>query len=232
MAYMGGAFTGFCMHGRVTSCDPSAALPGGGPDVAIHVAGGVANRLGPDELAGFAAAVSDDGGTIGLSLYDWETTPPGTGACSAPSIRRTPSFAQPVAGLEQVLGKHFDVRENRHEVRVADQRGTTCRWTWSAMPARRTAEVPAQVEAVRAVDSAERVERGGGEPVEPESFRVRELAKDSGVANGAVIRCPDEYGYLFRSTSAGPRRTRSDSSSGSSPAPRSRTRIPRARRLA
>ena len=46
------------------------------PDVAIHVAGGVANRLGPEELAGFTAAVSDDGGTIGVSLYDWATTPP------------------------------------------------------------------------------------------------------------------------------------------------------------
>jgi hypothetical protein len=39
------------------------------------VAGGVANRLGAEELAGFAAAVSDDGGTIGVSLYDWATTP-------------------------------------------------------------------------------------------------------------------------------------------------------------
>ena len=34
------------------------------------------------------------------------------------------------------------------------------------------------------------------------------------------MRCPDEYGYLFRSTSAdSPRWTSSDSSSGSSPAP-------------
>ena len=46
------------------------------PDVQIHVAGGVANRLGPEELAGFVAAVADDGGTIGVSLYDWMTTPP------------------------------------------------------------------------------------------------------------------------------------------------------------
>ena len=46
------------------------------PDVPIHVVGGVANRLGPDELAGFAAAVTDDGNTIGVSLYDWTTTGP------------------------------------------------------------------------------------------------------------------------------------------------------------
>ena len=46
------------------------------PDVPIHVVGGVANRLGPEELAGFAAAVTDDGNTIGVSLYDWATTGP------------------------------------------------------------------------------------------------------------------------------------------------------------
>ena len=47
----------------------------GNPDVPIHVAGGVADRLGTEELAGFVAAVEDDGGTIGVSLYDWATTP-------------------------------------------------------------------------------------------------------------------------------------------------------------
>jgi hypothetical protein len=44
--------------------------------VPIHVAGGVANRLGPEELEGFVAAVADDGAVIGVSLYDWATTPP------------------------------------------------------------------------------------------------------------------------------------------------------------
>ena len=29
--------------------------------------------MGSDELAGFVAAVEDDGGTIGVSLYDWDT---------------------------------------------------------------------------------------------------------------------------------------------------------------
>jgi hypothetical protein len=46
------------------------------PEVSIHVIGGVADQLGPAELAGFAAAVSDDGNTIGVSLYDWQTTGP------------------------------------------------------------------------------------------------------------------------------------------------------------
>ncbi len=78
MAYTGGAFKGFdATYGYVTRAIRLLRFQTGNPDVAIHVAGGVANRLGPEELAGFAAAVSDDGGTIGLSLYDWETTPPG-----------------------------------------------------------------------------------------------------------------------------------------------------------
>ena len=39
---------------------------------------------GPDELAGFVAAVEDDGGTIGVSLYDWMTTPPRAWKALAP----------------------------------------------------------------------------------------------------------------------------------------------------
>jgi hypothetical protein len=40
--------------------------------------------MGPDELAGFAAAVSDDGSTIGVSLYDWMTTRPAAWAALVP----------------------------------------------------------------------------------------------------------------------------------------------------
>ncbi len=78
MAYTGGAFKGFdATYGYVTRAIRLLRFQTGDPNVAIHVAGGVADRLGPEELAGFAAAVSDDGGTIGVSLYDWATTPPG-----------------------------------------------------------------------------------------------------------------------------------------------------------
>ena len=78
MVYTGGAFTGFdATYGYVTRAIRLLRFETGDPDVAIHVAGGVANRLGPEEIAGFAAAVSDDGGTIGVSLYDWTTTPSG-----------------------------------------------------------------------------------------------------------------------------------------------------------
>jgi len=77
MVYTGGALHGFdATYGYVTRALRLLRLQTGKSDLQIHVAGGVANRLGPDELAGFAAAVQDDGGTTGVSLYDWATTPP------------------------------------------------------------------------------------------------------------------------------------------------------------
>lgn len=76
MIYTGGAYRGFdATYGYVTRALRLLRAHTGNPDVAIHVAGGVADRLGPEELAGFAAAVEDDGGTLGVSLYDWMTTP-------------------------------------------------------------------------------------------------------------------------------------------------------------
>lgn len=76
MVYTGGAYTGFdATYGYVTRALRLLRAQTERPDVPIHVAGGVADRLGPDELAGFAAAVEDDGATIGVSLYDWMTTP-------------------------------------------------------------------------------------------------------------------------------------------------------------
>jgi hypothetical protein len=75
MAYTGGAYTGFdATYGYVTRALRLLRAQTG-PDVQIHVAGGVANRMGREELEGFVAAVADDGGTIGVSLYDWMTTP-------------------------------------------------------------------------------------------------------------------------------------------------------------
>ena len=75
MVYTGGAHKGFdATYGYVTRALRLLRLQAG-QEVQIHVAGGVADRLGTEELAGFAAAVSDDGSTIGFSLYDWMTTP-------------------------------------------------------------------------------------------------------------------------------------------------------------
>jgi hypothetical protein len=76
MVYTGGSLKGFdATYGYVTRALRLLRFQTRNPDVAIHVAGGVADRLGPEELAAFAAAVSDDGATIGVSLYDWPTTP-------------------------------------------------------------------------------------------------------------------------------------------------------------
>ena len=76
MIYTGGAFRGFdATYGYVTRALRLLRTQTRDPDVAIHVAGGVADRLGSEELAGFSAAVADDGSTIGVSLYDWATTP-------------------------------------------------------------------------------------------------------------------------------------------------------------
>jgi hypothetical protein len=77
MVYTGGSMKGFdATYGYVTRALRLLRTQTRNPDVPSHVAGGVADRLGREELAGFAAAVTDDGGTIGVSLYDWTTTGP------------------------------------------------------------------------------------------------------------------------------------------------------------
>jgi hypothetical protein len=88
MVYTGGAYRGFdATYGYVTRALRLLRAQTGREDVQIHVAGGVADRLGSEELAGFATAVSDDGATIGFSLYDWMTTPPRAWTQLAPLSR-------------------------------------------------------------------------------------------------------------------------------------------------
>ncbi len=55
-----------------------------GQDAVIHAAGGVANRLSPDELQAFADAVADDGTVSGWSLYDYMTSNAGAWSSLAP----------------------------------------------------------------------------------------------------------------------------------------------------
>ena len=77
MIYTSSSVKGFdATYGYVTRALRLLRTDTARPDVPIHVVGGVANRIGPEELAGFAAAVTDDGNTIGVSLYDWTTTTP------------------------------------------------------------------------------------------------------------------------------------------------------------
>ena len=88
MVYTGGAYEGFdATYGYVTRALRLLRTHTRDPEVAIHVAGGVADRMGAEELEGFAAAVADDGATIGVSLYDWETTPPAAWRYLAPLNR-------------------------------------------------------------------------------------------------------------------------------------------------
>jgi hypothetical protein len=88
MVYTGGALHGFdATYGYVTRALRLLRTQTGNPAVPIHVVGGVADRLGPEELAGFAAAVADDGGTIGVSLYDWLTMRPAAWTALAPLSR-------------------------------------------------------------------------------------------------------------------------------------------------
>jgi hypothetical protein len=85
MIYTGGALKGFdATYGYVTRALRLLRANTGRPDIPIHAAGGIADRLGPEELAGFAAAIADDGSTIGVSLYDWMTTPPHAWKALAP----------------------------------------------------------------------------------------------------------------------------------------------------
>jgi hypothetical protein len=77
MVYTGASVEGFdATYGYVTRALRLLRANTVNPDVSIHVVGGVADRLGSEELAGFATAVSDDGGIVGVSLYDWATTRP------------------------------------------------------------------------------------------------------------------------------------------------------------
>jgi hypothetical protein len=88
MAYTGGALKGFdATYGYVTRAIRLLRAQTGNPDVPIHVAGGVADRMGAEELAGFVAAVSDDGAVLGVSLYDWQTTRPAAWRALAPLSR-------------------------------------------------------------------------------------------------------------------------------------------------
>jgi hypothetical protein len=77
MIYTGSAFRGFeATYGYAARSLHLLRELTANPDLPIHVAGGVADRMGSDELAGFTAAVEDDGRTIGISLYDWQTMTP------------------------------------------------------------------------------------------------------------------------------------------------------------
>ncbi len=83
MLYTGGGFKGYdATYGYVArSLRLLRAAIGEG--VPIHSAGGVANRMTPEELKAFADAITDDGGSTGWSLYDYVTMTPAAWASLA-----------------------------------------------------------------------------------------------------------------------------------------------------
>jgi hypothetical protein len=83
MLYTGGGFKGYdATYGYVARSLRllHAAI---GEDVPIHSAGGVANRMTADELKAFVDAITDDGGSLGWSLYDYATMTPAAWAALA-----------------------------------------------------------------------------------------------------------------------------------------------------
>ena len=94
------------------------------------------------------------------------------GARAAHALGR-PGFPQPIARLEEVLRDHLDVGEHRHEVRIAgpprdDVEMDVVGDTRAGDPA----EVPAEVEAGRAIRARQDVDGGDGQTVDLERLVV------------------------------------------------------------
>jgi hypothetical protein len=84
MTYTGGAFPGYDATYGYVARSLRLLRTAVGPDVPIHAAGGVANRMTADELKAFVDAVTDEGTVTGWSLYDFQTTGPKAWAALKP----------------------------------------------------------------------------------------------------------------------------------------------------
>lgn len=89
MLYTGGGFQGYDATYGYVARSLRLLRAAVGDDVAVHAAGGVANRMTTDELRAFDDAVLDDGTVSGWSLYDLQTmTPAGWAAMTRLSASR------------------------------------------------------------------------------------------------------------------------------------------------
>jgi hypothetical protein len=84
MAYTGGAFRGYDATYGYVARSLRLLRTAVGPQIPIHAAGGVANRMTGDELKAFVDAVTDEGTVTGWSLYDFQTTGPKAWAALTP----------------------------------------------------------------------------------------------------------------------------------------------------
>jgi len=76
MLYTGGGFKGYDATYGYVARSLRLLRAAVGTEIAVHAAGGVANRMTADELRAFDDAVLDDGTVAGWSLYDLQTTTP------------------------------------------------------------------------------------------------------------------------------------------------------------
>ena len=83
MLYTGGGFKGYDATYGYVARSLRLLRAAVGSTVAVHAAGGVANRMTADELRAFDDAVLDDGTVTGWSLYDLQTTTPAGWAAMA-----------------------------------------------------------------------------------------------------------------------------------------------------
>ena len=84
MTYTGGGFHGYDATYGYVARSLRLLRAAVGPDVPVHAAGGVANRMNAEELKAFVDAVTDEGTVTGWSLYDFQTTGPKAWAALAP----------------------------------------------------------------------------------------------------------------------------------------------------
>ena len=83
MLYTGGGFNGYDATYGYVARSLRLLRVAVGDRVAVHAAGGVANRMTAEELRAFNDAVLDDGTATGWSLYDLQTTTPAGWAAMA-----------------------------------------------------------------------------------------------------------------------------------------------------
>jgi len=84
MTYTGTSFPGYDATYGYVARSLRLLRTAVGPDIPIHAAGGVANRMTADELKAFVDAVTDEGTVAGWSLYDFQTTGPKAWAALKP----------------------------------------------------------------------------------------------------------------------------------------------------
>ncbi len=84
MTYTGGGFKGYDATYGYVARSLRLLRAAVGPDIPVHAAGGVANRMDAEELKAFVDAVTDEGSVTGWSLYDFQTTGSRAWAAIAP----------------------------------------------------------------------------------------------------------------------------------------------------